>query len=100
MKQSHESSLSKSLILGWAILFFSYVLLGVWVGTGEDALAGPSTQMDNVFTGLLFAWGASQLAVAIVLRKRPGSWLFWTAAALTVLSVAWLFGPVLFIAIS
>jgi hypothetical protein len=89
-------ALTKSLILGWAIFFFLYVLLGVWAGTGDGALAGPSTGIDNILAALWFAFGVLQLGAAIVLYKQPRAWLFWIAIILTILSVGWVFGTLLF----
>ena len=96
MRLPHKSSLAKDLILGWAIFLFLYVLLGVWAGTGKDALAGPSRRTDDIFAGLWFACGALQLGIAIALHKQSRPWLFWIAVTLTILSAGWIFGALLF----
>ncbi len=95
VKHSNAISVAKALLAGWSALFFLYALLGVWVGTGPDALAGPSALKDNILAGLWLSFSIAQLVIAITLNKHYKPWLFLAAVIFAILSVCMVFGPLL-----
>jgi uncharacterized membrane-anchored protein len=95
VEHSNERRIAKAVLVGWSVLFFLYTLLGVWVGTGPDALAGPSTLKDDILAGIWLSFSIVQLVIAIILHKHYKPWLFWVAVIFAILSTCTIFGPLL-----
>jgi uncharacterized protein (DUF486 family) len=95
MKPSNVNPAVRALFVGWSILFLLYTMLGVWLGTGPYALAGPSTMTDDILSAIWLAFSVLQLVIAIMLNKHFNPWLFWIAVTLAILSAGTIFLPVL-----
>lgn len=95
MEDAKKRPVVSALLIGWATFYLLYALLGVWMGTGKDALAGPSTTGDNIFAVAWLGCAVLQLVAAVALHRQYKRWLFWTAIALAALSVSMVFGPLL-----
>jgi hypothetical protein len=92
-KTRNGKHIAKVLLIGWSILYLSYALLGVWIGTGEHALSGPRTSpTDYIFSGVWLSLSILQLVVAIMLNKDSKRWLWWVAVAFAVVSSSLVIG--------
>jgi uncharacterized protein (DUF486 family) len=84
----------KALLVCWSIIYFSYALLGVWLGTGEYALAGPRTSLsDYIASAVWLGLSVLQLLVTVTLVRHPKRWLWWAAIVFAVVSVGTVIGP-------
>jgi TRAP-type uncharacterized transport system fused permease subunit len=93
-KKQDSRPIVKALLIGWSVFYLLYTLLGVWLGTGEDALAGPRTSLaDYIFSTVWLSLGVLQLVVTIMLKKYSKRWLWWVAIAFAVLSLGTVIGP-------
>jgi hypothetical protein len=94
IKQQNSRQVVRALLISWSIFYFLYALLGVWLGTGKDALAGPHTSStDYIFAGVWFGLSVLQMAAAVVLNKRPQRWLLRTTITFAVLSIITVIAP-------
>ena len=95
MHHPDEHRVARILLVAWSIMYLLYTLLGAWLGSGPDALAGPSTTTDNIFAVVWVAFSIAQLAVAAKVYKRYTPKLFAAAVVFAVASVAVVFVPLL-----
>ena len=96
MEAQKNISVVKALYIGWSIFYFLYASLGVWLGTGKYALAGPQTSLgDYAFAGVWLGFSIAQVVVAIMAARRPERWLAWVSTALVIISVGMVTVPLL-----
>jgi hypothetical protein len=94
MEKQNNISVVKALYIGWSIFYFLYALLGVWLGTGKYALAGPQTSLgDYMFAGVWLGFSIVQVVIAVMAAKRPERWLTWTSTAFAIVSVCMVVAP-------
>jgi len=87
MKAKNGNPVVKALFIGWSILYLLYALLGIWLGTGKHALAGPRTSLtDYIFSTVWLGLSVLQLVAAIMLNEDSKRCLWWTAIVFAIVS--------------
>lgn len=93
VQKPHIHPVTNIALICWSILWLLLALLSIWLGTGKDALGGPSTTTDTILNYVWLALTILQLIVAIALSVRYTLWLVRTFLVVAILSIGVLFVP-------